>query len=137
MKKNVNTQISMPSAYSNDVYERFAAFILDATTASGLFNRYRAFRKICTSLNEGDTFIADTFGEIFPSNMSMYAYTLADQYNCDFIKIVTRGGEVVRNSNGLIIAKSTCNVYQFNADPDAMSDALALVRQCIMRKLEG
>ena len=137
MKKNVNTQISMPSAYSNDVYERFAAFILDANTASSLFNRYRAFRRMCANLNEGDTFIADTFEGIFPSNMCMYADTLADRYDCDFIKIVTRGGEVVRNSNGLIIAKSTCNVYRFNADPDTMSDALDLVRQCIMRKLEG
>ena len=132
--KKINT--ATPSCYSKNVYERFAAFFLDVDSIKSMRNRYRTFCAIAKKLHEGDTFIADSFCTVNGSTLSRYAYELKNIYKCDFIKIITRGGEAIRNEQGMIVAKSSCNVYQLNADPKEILDILNDVRECIMRKFE-
>lgn len=132
--KKINT--ANPSMCSKNVYERFAASFLDIDSIKSIRNRYRTFYAMAKKLREGNTFIADSFSTINGSTLSYYVHELNDRYKCDFIKIITHGGKIVRNEQGMIVAKSSCNIYQFNADPNELLEVLDDVRECIMRKFE-
>lgn len=132
--KKINT--ANPSMYSKNVYERFAASFLDIDSIKSMRNRYRTFCIMAKKLREGNTFIADSFSTVNGSTLSYYAHELNDRYKCDFIKIITHGGEIMRNEQGMIVAKSSCNIYQFNTDPNELLEVLDDVRECIMRKFE-
>lgn len=131
--KMINT--ANPSLYSKDLYERFAAFFLDCDSFKAMHNRYKTFLKMAKILRNGDTFIADTIPNTHASNLACYVDVL-NHYNCNFIKTLVHGGEFIRDERGMIIAKSSCNVYQFNANPEVIFDILSDVRECFMRRFE-
>ncbi len=132
--KKINT--TNPSSRSKDVYERFAASFLDIDSIRAMRNRYRTFMAIAKELHYGSTFIADSFSTIHPATFAYYVNELSRNYKCDFIKIITHGGEVMRNEQGMIVAKSSCNVYQFNVNSTELLEVLEDVRECIIKKFE-
>lgn len=133
--KKINT--TTPTFYSNNVYERFAAFFLDVRTVEAMRNRYRAFYTIAKKFRYGDTFISDYLRTVNGSTLSYYISELNDRYKCDFLKVMSHRGDAIRdNENDRIIAISSCNVYLFNANPDVVLDILDDVKECFMKKFE-
>lgn len=130
-------KIESVSAYSKNVYDRFAAFILEASTVDSMIRRFKMFRKLAQNFRRGDTFIFESLAPtVSGSCLATYAHDLDKYYKCEFIYKVSDGGEILRNESGAIIGKSSCNVYRLEVNPNDLDDVLDDIKETIMKKFD-
>lgn len=123
-----------PSRFSHNIEERFAAFILDASSVKAICNRIKMFRQLAQVMHSGDTFIFESIKGLSPSALSWYSDLLASDYKCNYIEFVNHGGEVIRNNDGVIIGKTSCNVYRFRGVPELIDKILDDVCEIMVKK---
>ena len=127
-----------PSRFSHNIEERFAAFILNpSTTVKAMCNRIKMFRQLAQVMHNGDTYIFESIKGLNPSTLSWYSDLLASDYNCNYIELVSRGGDVIRNNDGVIIGKTSCNVYRFRGVPELIDKVLDDVCEIMIKKFSN
>ena len=129
--------IEKANDHSKNPYERFAAFIMDASTVDTMIRRLKAFRKLATVVKYHDNFIFESLDPVISgATLATYVHNLREDYRCDFIYEVSHHGEVIRDNNGMIIGKSSCNVYSLEIHPDELNAVLDDIKELIMKKFD-
>ena len=104
------------------------AYIVNANSIRGALRRYNLFKALANRFKDGDTFISDDVEDIIDyMTLGSMVIDMNRMHGINVIVNTVRRGRKIYDSNGKCIGKTSCNVYKFNADPEALKRDLATV----------
>ena len=104
------------------------AYIINSTSMSTALHRYKIFKALANNFKEGDTFIFDDLKDVIDyMSLGAMVIDMNEYYGLNIITTSVRRGKKIYDANGKCIGKTSCNVYQFNADPENLKRELSTV----------
>lgn len=104
------------------------AYIINSSSISTALRRYKVFKALANNFKEGDTFISDDLKDVIDyMGLGAMIIDMNKYYRLNIVTTSIRRGRKIYDANGKCIGKTSCNVYQFNANPEDLKRELSTV----------